>query len=378
MKRSADVSEIFIGVMSGTSLDGIDCVAIDFSKGHPAILGQHSSAFPDQLKATLAALCQPGGNEIERLGTADVELGRLIAKNCLRLTEKLHLSSQQICAIGSHGQTIRHRPDQENPFSLQIGNANIIADLTGITTITDFRMADIASGGQGAPLVPAFHQSVFAHDTKYRAIINFGGISNISLLSPQSLEPKQTRGYDIGPANTLMDQWIQQHHNKPYDQNGDWARSGKLIPELLETLLSHEFFKREGPKSTGRELFNLNWLNPFIKKAYPSEDIQRTLLELTAVSVKNCVEKELARLAFDKTLYICGGGTFNGFLLTRLTKLLPSFIIEKTDAIGLPCQQVEASAFAWLAKETMAGQPGNQPLVTGATRPKVLGAIYSA
>lgn len=378
MKRSADISQIYIGVMSGTSLDGIDCVAIDFSDEYPTVLGQHSSAFPDQLKAALGALCQPGENEIERLGTADIELGQLIAENCLALTKKLHLSSKQICAIGSHGQTIRHRPNQKNPFSMQIGNANIIADLTGITTITDFRMADIASGGQGAPLVPAFHQSVFAHDTRYRAIINFGGISNISLLSPQSLEPKQTRGYDIGPANTLMDQWIQQHRNKPYDQNGDWARSGKLIPELLETLLRHEFFAKEGPKSTGRELFNLNWLNSLIEKTYPSEDIQRTLLELTAVSVKNCVEKEVAKQAFDETLYLCGGGAFNDFLLTRLRTLLPSFKIEKTDAIGLPCQQVEATAFAWLAKETLAGRPGNQPLVTGATRPKVLGAIYSA
>jgi len=376
--------ELYVGVMSGTSMDAIDAVLVSIANNTFKTLAHHSNPIPKGLQNQLSSLCSPGENEIERCGQLDVLFAELIARTVNTLLKNETLLPQDITAIGSHGQTIRHHPDLPKPFSLQIGNPSILAHNTGITTVADFRMADIAANGQGAPLVPAFHHSVFKPEKGFRAIINIGGIANITILNSSSIAPQNTAlkneeeviGYDIGPGNTLMDQWILRHKNEPFDINGCWARSGQVIPSLLKHLLADIFIKRPPPKSSGREYFNLAWLNNYIEGQPKDEDVQRTLAEFTAQVLANTINHETKNMSCD--VFLCGGGVRNTFLRERIDSLLPKNKISTTCSLGIDAQLVEAAAFAWLAKQTLRRLPGNIQNVTGAHCSKILGGIYLA
>ncbi|HTF97176.1 MAG TPA: anhydro-N-acetylmuramic acid kinase [Cellvibrio sp.] len=367
--------QLYIGLMSGTSADGIDAVLVDMQET-PQLLATHSQRFTNHFRDQIHAICLPGHNEIDRMGSIDGDLGKLFADCSLNLLKKAGVASYDVIAIGSHGQTIRHRPPEskDGRFTLQIGDPNVIAELTGITTIADFRRRDMAAGGQGAPLVPAFHQAVFHSLDKDKAVVNIGGMANITWLPASG----DIRGFDTGPGNALMDAWINKHHGQTYDDNGNWAASGKIISELVESLLSDAFFTRPFPKSTGREHFNIEWLQKHIDHLLlkPSaEDVQATLLELTAKSIADSIE--LLNGSTSEVL-ICGGGAFNSFLLQRLSHLLPNASIGTTENYGVAPQWVEAMAFAWLAYQTINHHPGNLCAVTGAKREVILGGVYYA
>lgn len=367
--------EYYIGCISGTSLDGLDLAIVSFEEDDCKVVFSSCAKIPRKLQENLSSLCSPGTNEIERLGRADVEFGRFIGDSVNSLLASSAFDRSQIKAIGSHGQTIRHRPNIDYPFSIQIGAASAISEITGITTVADFRMADIMTGGQGAPLVPAFHHQVFSSNKSKRIIVNLGGISNISVL-PQQGETQPIFGYDVGPANTLMDRWIEKHLGKRYDEDGRWARTGITLPPLLSNMLSDEYFSRATPKSTGREYFNMAWLEKMLTNSERAEDVQRTLLELTATTLADAIKQE--NNDGPAELYICGGGAHNRLLIERIHALSGADQLSKTDDLGIPVDDVEAAAFAWLARETLEGRPGNLPSVTGAKKPKVLGAIYHA
>lgn len=369
------MSELYIGLMSGTSMDAVDAVLVNFANGI-RIEGTFSLPLSSDLRERLSTLCRSGNDEIEHLGRADRELGELFAKTALGLLESSQHHPGTVRAIGSHGQTIRHRPHVNQRFTLQIGDPNVIAELTGITVVADFRRRDMAAGGEGAPLVPAFHASIFSHETIDRVILNLGGIANITVLPAG--KPQAVYGFDTGPANTLMDAWSQQKQNKPFDADGVWAASGDVNPELLNHLLKHPFFARPAPKSTGREEFNLEWLQSELlamQISISDRDVQATLLELTACSVATAIASTPLR---SGQLLLCGGGTFNPTLWHRLRNLLPSWEIHSTADFGLAPTWVEATAFAWLARQALLGLPGNLPAVTGAKGPRILGGIYSA
>ncbi len=372
-------SDYFIGLMSGTSLDAIDAVLVDFGSGSTKIVDTLSFPIPDSLRADLQALCQPGDNEIERLGRADTQLGILFAEAVNQLLNKTNIAATEVHAIGSHGQTIRHAPEGaglegKNPFTLQIGDANQIAEHTGITTVADLRRRDMAAGGQGAPLVPAFHAASFQSSDYARVILNIGGIANITVL------PKKTgstiSGFDTGPGNGLMDAWVQKHKQQHFDQDGQWASSGNVNEKLLTQLLSNDYFIKAPPKSTGRELFNLSWLEQQLSRVsekISKEDVQATLCEFTVISIVDSINQHSSEV---NEVIGCGGGTHNSFLMKRLSERLKPIEVKTTDELGLPAEWVEATAFAWLAKETLAHRPGNVPGVTGARHPVVLGGIY--
>lgn len=369
------MSELYIGLMSGTSMDAVDAVIVNFAQGM-RLEGTYTHPLPASLRNRLSALCQSGPDEIELVGRADGELGEVFAAAVLGLLQNSQHHASTIRAIGSHGQTIRHRPYGEQPFTLQIGNPNIIAERTGITVVADFRRRDMAAGGQGAPLVPAFHAGVFGHESTHRVILNLGGIANITVLPAG--EPAGIHGFDTGPANTLMDAWIQLKQNKPYDSQGAWAASGDVCTALLERLMAHPYFTRPAPKSTGREDFHLQWLQSEIEAGQfqaSDADIQATLLELTARSVAAAINNGAVR---QGDLLICGGGAMNTTLWHRLEELLPTWKLHSTSEFGLAPTWVEATAFAWLARQTILGLPGNLPLVTGASGPRVLGGVYAA
>ncbi|OAJ34749.1 anhydro-N-acetylmuramic acid kinase [Piscirickettsia salmonis] len=356
----------YIGLMSGTSLDSIDAVLVKSTSNTFILID--SLSHPIDAKLKQIAITAPTQEHIswQDYLYLDVEFGRTFAKAANALIQK-H-PDLAIRAIGSHGQTLFHAPSGTHPSSIQLGDANIIASQTGVTTVNDFRRRDIALGGQGAPLVPAFHQAVFKSETTTRIILNIGGIANISVLKPT--EP--TYGYDSGPGNMLMDAWIKQHKNKRFDKNGQWAQSGAVIPELLATLLQEPFFKLISPKSTGRELFNLSWLRPYLKNHYTIEDIQATLLALTCQSISDTIKRE----ASSGEIYLCGGGTHNHYLIKNLEKLLPTFTMQTTSTLGIDPDWVEAVAFAWLAKQTLEKKHSNLPKVTGAKKESVLGGVY--
>jgi anhydro-N-acetylmuramic acid kinase len=367
--------EIYIGVMSGTSLDGVDLVAVSFEP-----LQLHATLtvpFPDKLRHALIDLTLPADNEIERMGVADVALAQLIGESTNQLIADHQLNKEDIRAVGSHGQTIRHRP--EAGFSLQIGDPNLIAEITGLPVVADFRRRDMAAGGQGAPLVPAFHQALFQHETINRIILNLGGIANISVLTAG--QPDKVFGFDTGPANILMDAWCFQHTGQPFDQDGAWAASGQVNTLLLNQLLSHDYFYRSYPKSTGREDFNLDWLLHQINDTQHANsclthitpvDIQATLLQFTAQTVIDAIRKtELA----TGELWLCGGGAFNGRLWQIIAHELPQWTLKSTLEIGLAPTWVEATAFAWLTRQRIQGLAGNLPAVTGAQGLRVLGTL---
>lgn len=360
----------YIGLMSGTSMDSIDAVLVEINKNNIRLIQSHTHPIDNYLREELVHLCRSthNGNAIELLGQLDVKIGRFFATAVTELLQKTSLPPHQIKAIGSHGQTIRHRPEGEYPFTLQIGDPNVIAAETGITTIADFRRRDVALGGQGAPLVPAFHQFLFRHINTTQWILNIGGIANVTLLQPGH----EIIGFDTGPGNTLLDAWCLQHLKKRYDDKGAFGRSGIIHKSLLESLLTDPFFKKTPPKSTGFEYFNLTWLNNHLSHhaELPPQDVQATLVEATALSIAAVLNTKKATHN-----WICGGGTKNHYLMERLQFHCHTQILL-TDAVGIPTDWMEACAFAWLAYQTMNHQPGNIPSVTGASKPAILGGIY--
>ncbi|MDI1298270.1 anhydro-N-acetylmuramic acid kinase [Methylotenera sp.] len=360
---------LFIGLMSGTSLDGVDVALVEFqSTVQPNVLQTHFLAYPPELRTQVLALQHPTENELEATALLANTLATLYADAVNQLLTIATLSSDRISAIGCHGQTIRHRP--ELGFTLQIGNPALLAELTGITVVADFRSRDIAAGGQGAPLVPAFHQAIFAHPQLNRAIINIGGIANITYLASNS----DLIGFDSGPGNMLLDAWIKQHKNLNYDANGAWASTGKLIAPLLSDMLAEPYLALTPPKSTGRDLFNDAWLaEHLVDKHYSPEDVAFTLVSFTAHTIHHAL---LQHCRDVDEVYICGGGAHNALLIQQLQSLLGEIKIETTNALGIGVDWVEAIAFAWLAKLCLNQQTASLPKVTGAKGARILGAIY--
>ncbi|HQQ64138.1 MAG TPA: anhydro-N-acetylmuramic acid kinase [Pseudomonadales bacterium] len=366
-------SDLYIGLMSGTSLDAIDAALVSFSDQHPPVLLHAvNHPIPETIRQTVEQLTQPGHNEINRLGGLDIKLGLLFADAVRSLLDQSNHKADEICAIGSHGQTIRHMPLGQEPFTLQAGDPNTIAFNTGITTVADFRRMDMAAGGQGAPLVPAFHDAVLRVGHENRAIVNIGGIANVTILADG--EPVQ--GFDTGPGNVLLNSWIQKQRREPFDQDGAWAASGTCHEELLSTLLSHPFIDLPAPKSTGREDFHPAWLESVLstQERIRAEDVQRTLAEFTARSIADAI----AGLAIPVgRVLLCGGGSHNRLLRTRIEQLLPVQKHGSTTDFGIDADWLEAMAFAWLAKQRLDGRSGNIPCATGANRSCILGGIYS-
>ena len=366
-------AELFIGLMSGTSMDGIDAAIIDFASKSPKLIASYQHAMPQALHSTITPLLLPGNDNIDAFGSADHQLGKCFADAVAGLLKQATLKPDEIIAIGSHGQTVRHRPPSKNtqhPFTLQIGDPNIIAAQTGITTVSDFRRKDIALGGQGAPLVPAFHHYAFHCKEHNRAIVNIGGISNVTLLPAQG----NVTGFDTGPGNRLLDAWMHRHHDKAFDENGAWANAHPHNRDLLSTLKNHAFFQRSPPKSTGREEFNLEWLDQQLQK-HPSVApgvVQATLLRLSAETIADAIN---AQTYTADEIFICGGGALNKALMAMLNTLLPGQVTS-TAVLGIPPEWVEAAAFAWLARQTINNLAGNLPAVTGAKKPSILGGIY--
>jgi anhydro-N-acetylmuramic acid kinase len=366
-----DSENIYIGLMSGTSIDAVDAVAVKFSEGDIELIDCHSQAIPQELKQQILDLCQPPNDSVQLLGETDHKLGKLYAETTLSLLNKAQLKASQICAIGCHGQTIRHATPSSGkiPFSLQIGDANILAAETGVPVVADFRRKDMALSGQGAPLVPAFHQYAFASAMANRVIVNIGGISNISIVSSDG----SCSGFDTGPGNLLMDLWSQIHLGTRYDNNGDWAANGEPCQAFLKLMKNCEFFSQPAPKSTGRELFNHQWLNTQLAQftELAPKDVQSTLLSLTAETICEAI------LNLDTSadeVYICGGGAYNGQLMAKLSEQLPN--LQSTESLGIAPNLVEGCAFAWLAKQRLDHQHGNLPEATGAKRKTILGGLY--
>mgnify|MGYP005848231321 CR=1 FL=1 len=359
--------DTFIGLMSGTSLDGIDAVAVRFPPGRVELLAARTTPFDTPLRTELLGLIQSTGTGLlDRLGELDHRLGLLYAEASTGVCTQADLNSSQVAAIGSHGLTVLHRPTGPYPFSLQIGDPNLIAERTGITTVADFRRRDLAAGGQGAPLVPAFHAALFSQPGTPR------GMANLTLLPGETGAP--VTGFDTGPGNVLLDGWIQQQQGRPYDRDGIWAAGGTVDDRLLAVLLDDPYFRLAPPKSTGREHFNSGWLQQRLQGfELAPEDVQATLAEFTAASLAAAI-KRAARDAAE--LIVCGGGAYNPDLLQRIGARLPGMRLSVSDDYGLAAEWVEAAAFAWLAQQALQGRPGNVPAVTGAAGERILGGIY--
>jgi len=364
--------------MSGTSLDGVDGVLVDFANPKLNVIAYATAPFPADLRRELLALNTPGANELHRAALAANALVRVYAQVVTRLLEASSIDKTQVTAIGAHGQTVRHQPlaFDGTGYSLQLNNPALLAELTGIDVVADFRSRDVAAGGQGAPLVPAFHQSVFGHLGETVAALNIGGISNLTVLGPKLAD--DVLGFDCGPGNALMDFWCQQHLGHAYDADGAWAATGKVHAGLLATLLNEPYFDKPAPKSTGRDLFNPRWLTEKLDQGFTlvaPVDVQATLTELTANACAACVGSYGLN---SESLIVCGGGAFNGHLMRRLQALLPALQVRSSQLHGLPPLQVEASAFAWLARKAVLRETASLETVTGAKGARVLGAIYPA
>ena len=403
---------LYIGMMSGTSLDGMDAVLCQFNgninnrddtQQPMRLLATYSRDFPLRLREVLLALCQPNGvnqlipeadepnSELDWFGWASREYAEFASDVVNTLLQQANTDVEAVLAIGCHGQTVRHRPQMG--FSLQLVDANIIAERTGISVVSDFRRRDMAVGGQGAPLVPAFHQALFAATDRTRVLLNLGGIANITVLpaiandAVNHHQSENVVGYDTGPANLLLDAWTALHTDKDYDDGGAWAQSGQVVEPLLNQLLDHSFFARPYPKSTGREDFNLAWLQDELQKfdqasvyvRYSSADVQATLTELTAISASAQIKQFLSNDEQESVaIYVFGGGALNNYLIKRLQAYLPHCTVETTASLGLDPTWVEAVAFAWLARQTLMGETGNLPAVTGANKGVVLGQVCFA
>jgi anhydro-N-acetylmuramic acid kinase len=370
------MTELYIGLMSGTSLDGVDAALVEFKNDHVQLIAFEYQAFSDTIKHQLRQISDAQSMIfLKDYGVMDTQIALLFAKAVEALLLKADISADAIKAIGSHGQTIYHHPSVNNThaFSLQIGDPNIIAERTGVTTVADFRRRDIAVGGQGAPLVPAFHQAVFSHPTKHRCIVNIGGIANVTILPP-SETANAVMGFDTGPGNILMDQWIQKHQNHNYDARGEWAKSGKVDFELLALLKKDPYFQLSPAKSTGKEYFSLAWLyqSTHITNYFPPENIQASLCYLTANTITDAIKKYAPQ---TEQVLICGGGIHNDYLLQLIEQNLPC-PVGSTELYGIHPDHVEAIAFAWLARQTLNNLTGNLKEVTGAKRNVILGGIY--
>jgi anhydro-N-acetylmuramic acid kinase len=357
-------------------MDAIDAVLIRCSESETALVDCLEQPMQPSLRQEIHDLCHPGSDEISRLGSLDRKLGIAFAEAAQRLLAKAGVEPARVRAIGSHGQTVRHHPPTRSDsvataYTLQIGDPNTIAEYTGITTVADFRRRDIAAGGEGAPLVPAFHAAAFAHPTKTRAIVNIGGIANATILGPGSVS-----GFDTGPGNTLLDRWILRCRGEAYDPMGSWSAEGRVNEILLDALLTHDFLELEPPKSTGKEAFNLSWLEAVLDSVGPVDDrdVQATLAEFTAATISDALQ---ACGAGVDEVYVCGGGAANSDLMRRLYQRLAPRPLGTTRELGCDPAWVEAVAFAWLAWRTLEGLPGNVPVVTGAAGERILGAVYA-
>ena len=360
--------ELFIGLMSGTSADGIDAVLVQSDGERGRLVATHHRPMRKDLRAEILAFREAGDNELHRLATLEAQLADEYAVAVLALLTEAGVSAEAVSAIGQHGQTLRHHPSGEIPYTVQIGDPNRLAERTGITVVADFRRRDMAAGGQGAPLVPAFHACQLAAPGIATAVVNIGGIANVTLIAADG----SVSGWDTGPGNTLLDAWVSRHQGVPFDDGGDWAATGEVIHPLLSGMLEDPYFARSHPKSTGPELFNLDWVTSHLA-GEAAADVQRTLVELTAASIAGALVD-----ASPEVVRVCGGGARNGFLMQRLCARLPESEVTTTAAVGVDPAWVEAWAFAWLAERTLAGRPGNVPDVTGARGPRVLGGIYPA
>ena len=367
--------EYYIGLMSGTSMDAIDAVLVDMGGHLPVMTHHHTIPIPGKLRARLISLSQDEHISLKQLAELDVRLGHLFADAALALLQDNGISAQRVLGIGSHGQTIYHRPDGPFPTSVQIGDPNIIAERTGIQTIADFRRRDMAAGGQGAPLVPAFHEAAFRLNDRDRVVLNIGGIANITVLP--SNPAGKVSGFDTGPGNTLMDGWIKKQQRKNKDDSGRWAASGEVDEALLGKMLKDPYFCKTPPKSTGREYFNLAWLDKILRRhkgRIAAKHVQATLCELTARSVSDAIHQHAPRT--DEVL-VCGGGVHNLALMLRLQMLMDTIRVVSTEEFSADPDFVEAVAFAWLAKRTLDHRAGNIPSVTGARHGVILGGVYA-
>ena len=365
--HNASAPDLIVGLMSGTSLDGVDAALVDFSSGAPSVRATGYIPYPADLREQISGLHESGRDELHRAEALAGRLAQAYAEAVIDLLQQACVSPAEVRAIGCHGQTVRHQPQMG--YTRQLNHPALLAEITGVAVVADFRSRDIAAGGQGAPLVPAFHSAWFRDTRRHRVILNIGGIANLTDLPPG----QATRGYDCGPGNMLLDLWTQRHLGRNYDEGGDWAATGKVLPDLLTKLLAHEFLLLEPPKSCGREQFNLDWLMACLSGHEAATDVQATLLRLTATAIQQAILRWCGTV---EEIYVCGGGVHNATLLKTIASMLPQVSVHNTDALGLPADWVEAVAFAWLAHRTLAGLPGNLPEVTGARGLRVLGAIY--
>ena len=377
MPSQQDKRQRYIGVMSGTSLDGVDAVVADFDTGTCAVLGAVFRPFPPPLRRELIALQTSGDDELARAARASNALADVFAETIKTVLDESGVAVAEIAAAGVHGQTVRHRPDEG--WTLQLNNAARVAEQAGVAVVADFRSRDVAAGGQGAPLVPAFHAALFARPGVHRVIVNIGGIANLTDLPPEG-RLAAVRGFDVGPGNVLLDLWCERHQGQAFDRNGEWARAGRVDAELLSLLGTDPFFAAAPPKSTGRDLFNSAWLDAKLAQRANAHsdpisavDVQATLLALTVRAISDAVS---AHCIGATEVLVCGGGANNAALISALVDALPSCRVSTTADHGVAVEHVEALAFAWLAREALAGRPGNLPAVTGAHGLRILGAIY--
>jgi anhydro-N-acetylmuramic acid kinase len=373
--------QLYLGLISGTSADGIDValVRVDSDDVHARCELVHGRTrhWDGDLRARLIALGQGGDcSSLDELGTLDVRIAHAFADAALELLDEAGIAAAQVRALGSHGQTVRHRPagaafDGRWPFTMQLGDGNLIAERTGIATVADFRRRDVAAGGHGAPLLPALHAALLRAPGETRAVLNLGGIANLTLLPRAATAP--VRGFDTGPANALMDAWCERHLGVAFDADGAFAASGRVDRDLLARLLADAWFALPPPKSSGREQFHLDWVDAQLRGGEAAQDVQATLLHLTAASIADALRTQQPD---TQRLLVCGGGVHNPLLLQAIAERLPGVAVESTAACGVDPDFVEAMGFAWLAREMLAGRPGNLPDVTGARGPRVLGALY--
>lgn len=366
---------LYIGLMSGTSMDAVDCALLDLGGQTPQVLEFISPKLPSDFKLRLLGLATNSIPDLRELGSADIEVAVLFAQTVEQLLDNTSIDRTRVTAIGSHGQTIWHEPPQSarrRPFSMQIGDPSTLAELTGLTVVADFRQRDMAAGGQGAPIVPAFHQAFFSVQERNRIILNLGGIANITLLPAHARTPL---GFDTGPASVLLDAWIKRHRGLDFDESGHWAATGSCNPELLAALLDEAYFQQPPPKSTGRELLNMAWLErklATVPTPVKPEDVQATLLEFTAETVARAI----LALVDAGEVVVCGGGARNAQLLACLQEKLPGFSLQTSAALGIHADSVEAAAFAWLAHKTLNRETIDLRPFTGSRKPVIAGGIY--
>lgn len=365
-------ADLYIGLISGTSVDGVDCVLVDFGNSNPIIVSTHFQPSPQHLRDEVLSMCSGGAVSPADFGTLDSKIGEFFATAASSLLKQSDTPASAVRALGSHGQTVWHQPLGDHPFSLQLGDPNRIAYLTGVTTVADFRRMDMAAGGQGAPLAPLLHQHVFHCPNSDRAVVNIGGISNITCLPAN----KKSLAFDTGPGNVLMDYWVHKHQGKRFDEDGVWASSGKIHSPLLDRFLAEPYLAMAYPKSTGRELFNGQWLEAVLREFHEVQpaDVQATLIEFTAGSIATAITKIMQPSA----LYVCGGGAHNGVLMASLANKIANCRVTTTESLGIHPDWVEAVAFAWMARETIEGRKINTGPFTGAREPVMLGGIYSS